>query len=74
MRFIDKLKHSFSVTECDQTFVSRPGGLMNGTFHAPEFTNPRGHSKNCVYTFLAGPGQRVLISFKSFSLRGRPPE
>ncbi|XP_056630783.1 tolloid-like protein 2 [Diorhabda sublineata] len=61
-------------SECDQTFVSRPGGPMNGTFYAPEFENPRGHSRNCVYTFLAGPGQRVQVTFISFNLRGRPPD
>ncbi|XP_074039057.1 cubilin isoform X2 [Leptinotarsa decemlineata] len=61
-------------SECDQTFVSRPGGPMNGTFHAPDFENPQGHSRNCIYTFLAGPGQRVQISFISFNLRGRPPD
>ncbi|CAH1099817.1 unnamed protein product [Psylliodes chrysocephalus] len=61
-------------SECDQTFVSRPGGPMNGTFHSPEFENPRSHSRNCVYTFLAGPGQRVQVSFISFNLRGRPPD
>ncbi|CAH1967539.1 unnamed protein product [Acanthoscelides obtectus] len=47
---------------------------MNGTFHAPELENPRGHSRNCVYTFLAGPGQRVQITFITFNLRGRPPD
>ncbi|XP_065169996.1 bone morphogenetic protein 1 isoform X3 [Atheta coriaria] len=61
-------------SECDQTFVSRPGGPLNGTFHAPEFQNPRGHSRQCLYTFLAGPGQRVEIVFTSFGLRGSPPD
>ncbi|CAH1155200.1 unnamed protein product [Phaedon cochleariae] len=61
-------------SECDQTFVSRPGGPMNGTFRAPEFENPRGLSRNCVYTFLAGAGQRVQITFVTFNLRGRPPD
>ncbi|KYB29011.1 Cubilin-like Protein [Tribolium castaneum] len=61
-------------SECDQTFVSRPGGPMNGTFQAPEFVNLRGHSRQCIYTFLAGLGQRVEIVFTSFNLRGAPPD
>ncbi|XP_045469321.1 cubilin isoform X2 [Harmonia axyridis] len=61
-------------SECDQTFVSRLGGPTNGTFHAPDFLNPRGHSRQCVYTFHAGPGQRVQIRFTSFQLRGTPPD
>ncbi|XP_063909056.1 dorsal-ventral patterning tolloid-like protein 1 isoform X5 [Zophobas morio] len=61
-------------SECDQTFVSRPGGPLNGTFQAPEFVNLRGHSRQCIYTFLAGLGQRVEIVFTSFNLRGTPPE
>lgn len=61
-------------SDCDQTFVSRPSGQPNGTFAAPEFLNPAGHSRQCVYTFLAGPGQRVEIVFTSFDLRGTPPD
>lgn len=64
----------FYFAECDQTFVSRPGGPLNGTFQAPELINPPGHSRQCVYTFLAGPGQRVEVLFTSFDLRGTPPE
>ncbi|GLV44216.1 uncharacterized protein CBL_12488 [Carabus blaptoides fortunei] len=60
--------------KCDQTFVSRPGGPVNGTFHAPTLTNPHNHSLQCLYTFLAGPGQRVELLFTSFTLRGTPPE
>lgn len=59
---------------CHQTFVSRPGGPMNGTFTGPEFTNYRGLTLSCVYTFLGGPGQRVQITFDTFRLRGAPPE
>ncbi|CAH0553998.1 unnamed protein product [Brassicogethes aeneus] len=61
-------------SECDQTFVSRPGSASNGTFHAPEFVNVKGHSRQCIYTFLAGPGQRVEIVFTHFALRGTPPD
>lgn len=69
------MSHRFLlVPECDQTFVGRPGGPLNGTFHAPVFFNPRGHSRQCIYTFLAGPGQRVEVIFTSFNLRGTPPE
>lgn len=65
----------FQITsECDQTFVNRQGGPLNGTFHAPEFLNPRGHSRQCVFTFVAGPGHRVEVLFTSFKLRGAPPD
>lgn len=64
----------FMHTECDQTFVSRPGGPQNGTFAAPAINNPSNHSRQCLYIFLAGPGQRVEITFTSFNLRGSPPE
>ncbi|KAJ4434018.1 hypothetical protein ANN_16337 [Periplaneta americana] len=60
--------------ECDRTFVSRPGGPQNGTFTAPSFVNPAGHSRQCIYTFLAGQRQRVELVFTSFNLRGTPPE
>ncbi|XP_031332615.1 cubilin isoform X4 [Photinus pyralis] len=61
-------------SECDQTFVSRQGGPLNGTFHAPEYLNPKGHSRQCVYIFVAGPGHRVEVVFTSFKLRGAPPD
>ncbi|KAJ9576863.1 hypothetical protein L9F63_006562, partial [Diploptera punctata] len=60
--------------ECDRTFVSRPGGPQNGTFTAPSFANPAGHSRQCIYTFLAGQRQRVELVFTSFNLRGTPPD
>lgn len=60
--------------ECDQTFVSRIGGPQNGTFTAPLLQNPTNHSRQCLYIFLAGPGQRVEVQFTSFNLRGSPPE
>ncbi|XP_015022668.3 cubilin isoform X3 [Drosophila mojavensis] len=60
--------------QCDQTFVSRIGGPQNGTFTAPLLHNHRNHSRQCLYTFLAGPGQRVEVVFKSFNLRGSPPD
>lgn len=62
------------VSECDQTFVSRTGEPLNGTFHAPEFVNAKGHSRQCIFTFIAGPGQRVEVVFTKFALRGTPPE
>lgn len=40
--------------ECDQTFVSRAGGPMNGTFTAPNILNPTNSSRQCLYIFLAG--------------------
>ncbi|KAK6617026.1 hypothetical protein RUM44_005383 [Polyplax serrata] len=60
--------------KCDQTFVSRPNDPQNGTFTAPNLPNPDGHSRQCIYTFIAGPKQRVEIVFSHFSLRGTPPE
>lgn len=63
-----------SVSECDRTFVSRVGGPQNGTFTSPVFLNPEGHSRQCVYTFLAGPNQRAELTFTAFDLRGTPPE
>lgn len=62
-----------SSSECDRTFVSR-GGSNNGTFHAPELVNPNNQSRQCLYTFLAAPGQRALVEFRTFFLRGKPPE
>ncbi|KAI8420676.1 hypothetical protein MSG28_007909 [Choristoneura fumiferana] len=59
--------------KCDRTFVSR-GGASNGTFHAPELINPNNHSRQCLYTFLAAPGQRALIELRTFDLRGKPPD
>uniref|UniRef100_A0A1B0D4B9 CUB domain-containing protein n=3 Tax=Phlebotomus papatasi TaxID=29031 RepID=A0A1B0D4B9_PHLPP len=43
--------------KCDQTYVSRSGGPSNGTFTAPMLINPSNHSRQCLYIFLAGPGQ-----------------
>lgn len=61
-------------SECDQTFVSRPGGPQNGTFTAPTINNLSNHSRQCLYIFLAGPGQRVEVIFTAFNLRGSHPE
>lgn len=69
-----KRKKYCSSSECDQTFASLPDGPQNGTFSAPALINPEGESRQCVYTFLAGPEQRVEIVFTSFGLRGMPPE
>ncbi|XP_055680317.1 cubilin isoform X3 [Lutzomyia longipalpis] len=64
----------FLQAECDQTYVSRSGGPTNGTFTAPMLINPSNHSRQCLYIFLAGPGQRVEVVFTSFNLRGNPPD
>ncbi|XP_058800648.1 dorsal-ventral patterning tolloid-like protein 1 isoform X3 [Phymastichus coffea] len=63
-----------ATTECDQRFISIPDGPQNGTFHAPSLSNPDGESRQCVYTFFAGPHQRVELLFTSFGLRGTPPD
>ncbi|XP_049849877.1 cubilin isoform X2 [Schistocerca gregaria] len=61
--------------KCDRVFVSRPPhGPQNGTFSAPVLDNSAGHARQCVYTFVAGPRQRVELVFTSFRLRGVPPE
>ncbi|XP_011698816.1 PREDICTED: uncharacterized protein LOC105456453 [Wasmannia auropunctata] len=60
--------------KCDQKFVSTPDGPLNGTFHAPTLINPEGEPRQCVYTFLAGPRQRVELIFTLFGLRGKPPD
>ncbi|KAL6441059.1 hypothetical protein ACFW04_003426 [Cataglyphis niger] len=62
------------IPKCDQKFVSTPDGPTNGTFYAPTLVNPEGEPQQCVYTFLAGPRQRVELIFKSFGLRGKPPD
>ncbi|CAK9794637.1 Tolloid-like protein 1 [Anthophora quadrimaculata] len=62
-----------SSTECDQKFISTKGGPLNGTFHAPVLINPERDSRQCVYTFFAGQGQRVELVFTTFGLRGTPP-
>lgn len=59
--------------ECDQKFISTPDGPQNGTFYAPLLSNQEGESQQCVYTFLAGPRQRVELIFTTFGLRGTPP-
>ncbi|XP_059483669.1 tolloid-like protein 1 isoform X3 [Neocloeon triangulifer] len=66
----------FSGSECDRTFVSRPGAPQNGTFEAPTILNPTNQtqSRQCIYTFIAGPRQRVEVGFTSFGLRGTPPD
>ncbi|XP_018403531.1 PREDICTED: neuropilin-2-like, partial [Cyphomyrmex costatus] len=60
--------------KCDQKFVSTPDGPLNGSFHAPMLINPEEEPRQCVYTFLAGPRQRVELIFTSFGLRGKPPD
>ncbi|XP_033225459.1 tolloid-like protein 1 isoform X2 [Belonocnema kinseyi] len=63
-----------TTTECDQRFISVPDGPQNGTFHAPNMTNLDGETRQCVYTFFAGPHQRVELVFNTFGLRGKPPD
>ncbi|KPJ04342.1 Dorsal-ventral patterning tolloid-like protein 1 [Papilio xuthus] len=59
--------------KCDESFVSR-GGAVSGSFHAPELVNPSNTSRQCLYTFVAAPGQRVLVEIRTFNLRGKPPD
>ncbi|XP_012271298.1 cubilin isoform X3 [Orussus abietinus] len=60
--------------KCDQKFVSSPDGLQNGTFQAPTLINPDREPRQCVYTFLAQPHERVELVFTNFGLRGTPPD
>jgi hypothetical protein len=55
-------------------FVHSQGGKDNGTFASPAIMNPDEHAQQCVYTFVARPGYRVEVIFKSLDLRGTPPE
>lgn len=62
------------MAECDRTFVSAGEGSRNGTFTSPTFENRMGHVRQCLYTFVAAPGERVHLTFQVFALRGMPPE
>ena len=62
------------VSECDRTFVSAGHGSRNGTFTSPFLENIEGHVRQCLFTFVAAPGERVLLTFSVFNLRGTPPE
>ncbi|XP_039445529.1 cubilin isoform X4 [Culex pipiens pallens] len=74
VQYLEPLSRPTKAPKCDQTFVSRSGGPANGTFSAPLLTNAANHSRQCLYIFLAGPGQRVDVTFTSFNLRGSPPD
>ncbi|XP_050083113.1 uncharacterized protein LOC126569797 isoform X5 [Anopheles aquasalis] len=74
VQYLEPLSRPTKAPKCDQTFVSRAGGPSNGTFSAPMLSNPSNHSRQCLYIFLAGPGQRVDVTFTSFNLRGSPPD
>ncbi|KAF2360157.1 Low-density lipoprotein (LDL) receptor class A repeat [Trinorchestia longiramus] len=45
-----------------------------GIFRAPDIYNPELVSRQCLYTFVAGDGERVRLQFNRFDLRGTPPE
>ncbi|CAL1273536.1 unnamed protein product [Larinioides sclopetarius] len=60
--------------KCDRIFVSNAEGPKNGTFRAPQLTIPKGHSRHCIYTFIASENERVQVTFMSFNLRGSVPE
>lgn len=80
-----KITHWASV--CDRTFFSKAlnatHGATNGTFEGPVFSAqdlvPNGtiltnHARQCTYKFIAGPNERVNLSFTKFSLRSNAPE
>jgi len=65
---------SSCVTECDRLFLSTPTGARNGTFSSPQITPEDGQSVQCIFFFVAQPGERVEITFTYFDVRGTPPE
>ncbi|XP_042230627.1 cubilin-like isoform X3 [Homarus americanus] len=60
--------------KCDRKIVSSENGQGEGEFEAPELLNPEGHSRQCIYTFMAAPGEKVELQFNKFNLRGTPPD
>ncbi|XP_069946487.1 cubilin isoform X4 [Cherax quadricarinatus] len=60
--------------KCDRKVVSSENGQGEGEFEAPELINPEGHGRQCIFTFVAGPGEKVQLHFSRFALRGTPPE
>ncbi|XP_065293590.1 cubilin-like isoform X1 [Dermacentor albipictus] len=60
--------------ECDRMFISNPDGPKNGSFSAPHMENPLGHSRQCIYTFIAQENERVDINFTRFRVRGSSPD
>ncbi|XP_071036301.1 cubilin-like isoform X2 [Parasteatoda tepidariorum] len=60
--------------ECDRMFISNPEGPKNGTFTSPDMSIPEGHSRQCIYTFIASENERVRVTFGRFNLRGASPE
>lgn len=48
--------------------------MKNGTFSSPIIINHQNHSRQCIYTFIAGENEKVQISFSDFHLRGTTPE
>ncbi|XP_046653387.1 bone morphogenetic protein 1-like isoform X1 [Daphnia pulicaria] len=75
---LDDTKISVSTTndglKCDRTFVSTNEGSRNGTFASPLLENQEGHVRQCLFTFVAAPGERVHLTFNMFNLRGTPPD
>jgi len=55
-------------------FVSSSDGPKNGSFTSPVIENNENHSRQCIYTFIAGENERVQLTFTSFNLRGAHPE
>ncbi|KAL3204477.1 hypothetical protein MRX96_011486 [Rhipicephalus microplus] len=55
-------------------FISNPDGPKNGSFSAPHMENPLGHSRQCIYTFIAQGNERVDINFTRFRVRGSSPD
>ncbi|XP_037780104.1 uncharacterized protein LOC119576470 [Penaeus monodon] len=60
--------------KCDRRIVSSENLPKEGEVEAPELMNPEKHGRQCTYTFVAAPGERVQLQFRKFYLRGTPPE
>ncbi|XP_067137712.1 tolloid-like protein 2 isoform X3 [Centruroides vittatus] len=70
----EPMLHSSKFLECDRMFISNPDGPKNGTFASPTLEIPEGHSRQCIYTFIASENERVQVTFTVFNLKGTPTD
>ncbi|XP_047737620.1 bone morphogenetic protein 1-like isoform X2 [Hyalella azteca] len=68
----DEDSYTENKPRCDRRYVS--GAQKEGIFRAPDIYNPEKVSRQCLYTFIAGEGERVRLQFNRFDLRGTPPD
>ncbi|KAG1651900.1 Cubilin [Nymphon striatum] len=65
-----ELLHQTTIVSCDVIRFSTETS-RNGSFVSPEFENPLNHSRQCIYSFVGRPNERVTIEFTYFNLRGK---